>query len=82
MVSWLRVNSFQDGVSEQFKGLKSEEFNFKYGIYEILKAYDFILPLYFLHLMLVILLSTLLLERKKKQKNCFYRSKFQNYPYI
>lgn len=69
-VSCLRVNSFQDGVSEQFKGLKSEEFNFKYGIYEILKAYDFI-PLLFSPSNACHTLSTLFTRKEKKTKKLF-----------
>lgn len=67
------MNSFQDGVSEQFKGLKSEEFNFKYGIYEILKAYDFI-PLLFSPSNACHTLSTLFTRKNKKknQKNCVF----------
>lgn len=47
-----------------------EEFNFKYGIYEILKAYDFI-PLLFFPSNACHTLSTLF-TRKKKKTNFFF----------
>lgn len=67
----LRVNFFQDAVSEQFKGLKSEEFNFKYGISEILKAYDFLPLLFSPSNACHTLLSTLFTRKKKNPKKLF-----------
>lgn len=50
----------------------SEEFNFKYGIYEILKAYDFIIPLLFSPSNACHTLSTLFTRKNKKPTKFFF----------